>query len=109
MGMVDVRDVAEAHLKAIKLDEAKNRRFMLVSRCAWRREMAETLAAEFNSKGWNVNVAERTDDKPFGYEVDNTISREVLGINYVPLEKSWVDMAQALIDSGYIQKPAGSE
>ena len=30
MGMVDVRDVAKAHLLAIKVDAAKNRRFLLV-------------------------------------------------------------------------------
>ena len=40
MGMVDVRDVARAHLQAVKVDAAKNRRFILVSRCAWRKEMA---------------------------------------------------------------------
>lgn len=40
MGFVDVRDVAKAHLLAIKNDAAKNRRFILVSRCCWRREMA---------------------------------------------------------------------
>lgn len=49
MGMVDVRDVALAHLKAIKVDEAKNRRFMLTAKSAWRKEMAQCLAAEFNS------------------------------------------------------------
>lgn len=40
IGMVDVRDVAKAHLQAVQVDAAKNRRFVLISRCAWRREMA---------------------------------------------------------------------
>ena len=40
MGFVDVRDVAKAHLLAVKVPEAANRRFLLVSRCAWRKEMA---------------------------------------------------------------------
>lgn len=62
MGMVDVRDVAKAHLLAIKVDAAKNRRFLLVSRAAWHKEMAECLAAEFNPKGWNIGTEERTDD-----------------------------------------------
>ena len=57
-GMVDVRDVARAHLQAIKVDAAKNRRFILISRCVWRKKMAECLAAEFNSKGFNISTEE---------------------------------------------------
>ena len=64
-GMVDVRDVAKAHLQAIKVDAAKNRRFILVSRCAWFKEMAQCLAAEFNSKGFNISTEEQTEDKVF--------------------------------------------
>lgn len=86
MGMVDVRDVAKAHLLAIKNDAAKNRRFLLVSRSAWRSEMAACLAAEFNPKGWNISTEERTDDEPFSYEVNTTASREVLGLDYIPME-----------------------
>jgi len=86
MGMVDVRDVAMAHLLAIQNDAAKNRRFLLVEKCAWRREMAQTLANEFNKQGWNIVSEERTDDDIFNYEVNTTASREVLGVKYTPLE-----------------------
>ena len=104
MGMVDVRDVAKAHLLGLKKPEAANRRFLLVSRCAWRREMAECLAAKFNPLGWNINTTEKTDDKVFSYEANTTASREILGIDYIPLEQSWIDMADSLISSGYIAK-----
>ena len=106
MGMVDVRDVAKAHLLAIKVDAAKNRRFLLISRCAWRKEMAQCLAAEFNPKGWNIGAEERTDDDVFSYEVNTTASREVLGLEYIPLEQSWIDMANCMIESGFIPRPA---
>lgn len=109
MGMVDVRDVAKAHVQAIKVDEAKNKRFLLVSRCAWRREMAECLAAEFNPKGFNINTTEKTDDKVFEYEVRTDQSQNVLGINYIPIEQSWIDMANSLIASGFIQAPAAAQ
>ena len=56
MGNVDVRDVARAHLLAIKVDAAKNRRFLLVGRCAWRSEMAQCLADHFNPQGWNITT-----------------------------------------------------
>ena len=86
MGMVDVRDVAKAHLLAIKNDAAKNQRFLLVSRSAWRSEMATCLAGEFNPQGWNIGTEESTDDTPFSYEVNNTKSREVLGLDYISCE-----------------------
>lgn len=35
MPLVDVRDVAQAHLQAIKVDEAKNKRFVLSSESLW--------------------------------------------------------------------------
>ena len=98
--------MAKAHLLAIKNDAAANRRFLLVERCPWRREMAECLANEFNSKGWNIGTEERTDDTPFEYEVNTTASREILGLEYTPIEQSWIDMANKMIESGYIQKPA---
>ena len=39
MPLVDLRDVAEAHLNAIKIDEAANRRFILVKDCKWLKEI----------------------------------------------------------------------
>ncbi len=79
---------------------------MLTAASVWRKEMAQCLAAEFNSQGFDIKTEERTDDTPFEYEIRNNLSREVLGIEYTPLEKSWVDMANSLIASGYIQRPA---
>lgn len=105
MGQVDVRDVAKAHLLAVTQQAAANRRFILVSRCAWRREMAECLAAEFNSQGFAINTTEATDDQILDYNVDTTASREILGLEYMPLEQSWKEMAQSLIESGFIQRP----
>jgi hypothetical protein len=35
IGMVDVRDVAKAHLEAVKRENVKDQRFILVSECIW--------------------------------------------------------------------------
>jgi len=70
MGNVDVRDVAKAHLLAVKVEAAKNRRFLLVSRCVWPREIAAFLAAEFNQKGWSVNTEEKTDGDFLDYDAN---------------------------------------
>ena len=67
MGMVDVRDTAMAHLLAVTKEDARNRRFLLVSKCAWRKDMAACLAAEFNSKGFSINAEEATDGSVLDY------------------------------------------
>ena len=43
MSIVDVRDVAYAHLQAIKIEDAKNKRFILSSDNAWFKDVAEVL------------------------------------------------------------------
>jgi nucleoside-diphosphate-sugar epimerase len=43
LGIVDVRDCALAHLKALKVKEAGNNRFILVATELWFREIAEIL------------------------------------------------------------------
>ena len=45
MAIVDVRDVAKAHVQAIKIEEAKNQRFILSSQSLWFKQVAEILEA----------------------------------------------------------------
>ena len=40
MTLVDVREVALAHVQAIKVEEARNRRFILVNNSMWFGDMA---------------------------------------------------------------------
>lgn len=47
MPVVDVRDCAQAHLKAIKIPAAGNKRFILSARSLWFREYAEILKVAF--------------------------------------------------------------
>ena len=46
MDFVDVRDVAMAHLQAVKAEAALNRRFIISADEVWFRQVAEWLAAE---------------------------------------------------------------
>jgi len=70
--------------------------------------MAECLAGVFNSKGYSINTTEATDGDVLDYNVNTTASREILGLQYKPLEESWVDMANSLIATGLIQPPAAA-
>ncbi len=47
MQIVDVRDVAQAHLQAIKIEGAKNKRFILSSDSVWFKEMADVLREKY--------------------------------------------------------------
>jgi nucleoside-diphosphate-sugar epimerase len=45
--IVDVRDVALAHLQAVKVPEARNKRFILVNKTVRFKELTEHLKAHF--------------------------------------------------------------
>ena len=46
--MVDVREVAFAHLQAIKVADARNKRFILCSQSIWMKDLAAILKKEFS-------------------------------------------------------------
>jgi len=54
--VVDVRDVAEAHLKAVQIEEAKGKRFILISEILWLVEVGEILSKKY---GYYYNVNSR--------------------------------------------------
>jgi len=58
MCVVDVREVALAHMNALKIEEAANQRFILSNQSIYCRELADPLAAEFNQKGWVIQNEE---------------------------------------------------
>ena len=78
---VDVRDTALAHLQAIKVPEAANKRFILALGMPHYAEYARPVIAKYAPLGWPVcqNFAPE-DPSAFITQFDNTASREVLGI-----------------------------
>eukprot|EP00535_Pseudo-nitzschia_heimii_P001982 CAMPEP_0197179934 /NCGR_PEP_ID=MMETSP1423-20130617/4730_1 /TAXON_ID=476441 /ORGANISM="Pseudo-nitzschia heimii, Strain UNC1101" /LENGTH=347 /DNA_ID=CAMNT_0042629939 /DNA_START=100 /DNA_END=1143 /DNA_ORIENTATION=+ len=113
--MVDVRDVAKAHLEGVLRDEANGKRFILNQKDRWVVDIATTLKETGKFPGYATHETtgekDETGDTPFGHPLEfvNTASREVLGIEYVPFETSLVDMGNSLIDTGYIPTPAANE
>jgi UDP-glucose 4-epimerase len=57
-GAVNVNDVALAHLQAVKVKEAANRRFILNGGMLWGIDIAKALKDEFDPQGYNINVKE---------------------------------------------------
>ncbi|XP_077988278.1 uncharacterized protein LOC144442779 [Glandiceps talaboti] len=120
--IVDVRDAAAAHIKAMIVPEAAGHRHALTAGNMWIKDMALVLQKEFKSQGYNVPtfVAPK-----FGLQIyalfdgtikyilpglgkisrfDNTRMKDILGIQPVSMEKSFVDMGYSLIELGVVPK-----
>jgi len=99
---VDVRDCAVAHLKAVELPEAANKRFILYNERVLYRDVYGWLA-RFNERGAKVpvNLADGEDSTDFDL-IDNSQSREVLQIKYTPMEQTMVDHAELLLNVGQV-------
>jgi len=124
MNCVDVRDVAQAHLEAMEKPVA-GQRFLLISTGIWFKDIGKILADRFKKDGYNpptavapfwllwlvaifdgnVQIAVKRWGKVT--EVDNTRSKEVLGISYTDIKQTLCDMGVSLIELGLVPgKPA---
>lgn len=127
LGVVDVRDVARAHVKALKAPETNGERILITAvPSVWFAQMAEWLHKEFKKQGymvsrlqvpnWLVKLYAKTNVDPhvaalkhrFGSELrfDNTKSKRLLGMQYIPPQKSIIDMVYSMIDFGMIKPKA---
>jgi nucleoside-diphosphate-sugar epimerase len=106
--MVDVRDVAQAHLEGVLRDEANGKRFILNLKDRWVVDIPKLFKESGEFPGYNTHEKEAEKDttgiKPFAQPMTfvNNASKEVLGIEYIPFEQSILDMGNSLIATGYI-------
>ena len=119
--LVDVRDVALAHVNAFERAEAKGR-YLLVKGGLWMREMAKILAPKFPDypvptlplPAPLVYVAALFDKRmSFDYlrrslgkatRFDGSRAPKELGFTYRPLEQTLIDTAQSFIDLGLLRR-----
>jgi dihydroflavonol-4-reductase len=109
--IVDVRNVAEAHLNAIKVPEARNHRFILTARTFRFKEMCEKLKEQYGDK-YPIKLNEMEQCPPENvrfkniwgrhYDLVNTKSQEILGIKYYDIKDTVVSMAEAMINHGMV-------
>ena len=120
MPCVDVRDVAKAHLEGVLRPEAANQRFILCERTAWMNEIHTFLEKDYGNTGYKMakgttgkgvlsflgmfNQEMKLMAKMVGvkFSFKNDETKQVLGIDFIPLEKGVPDMAASLIDIGYV-------
>jgi len=102
---VDVRDCAIAHLRAMEIPEAANKRFLLVEGQHYAKEAYEILAAKYNPQGYKVPTEEEP-RRPADIANSNERSRKVLGIEYIPFATTVTDMVDSMIAAGKIKVKA---
>jgi len=108
-GCVDVRDVAEAHVKALDIEAAKNERFLVGGQAGLTHlDLCNYLAMDERFKG-KVRTAL---PKPPIYEptYDNSKSREILGLVYRPVAAAVLEAGNFLVRNGLVNGfPAGDD
>ena len=119
--LVDVRDAAIAHVRAIESESAKNKRIIVVGANIWFKEMAEILNYHFGKDGykiktgeiklWMLKVASWIDDtaksilpqwdKP--QRLSNQFSIDSLGMSYRGHKATIIEMGESFIDLGIVK------
>lgn len=119
--IVDVRDVAAAHIKAMTLPKAAGKRFVLADKFLWFDEIAKILSKEFKPKGYKIptlviphfmvklfsifdkKTRSILNELGIKRELKNDQMKNILGIDPIPAEESVLSTARALIEMGVIK------
>lgn len=98
---VDVRDVALAHVKAIEASEAGGKRFFVVGGYFSNKKVADIVREGHPELKSRLPPTDSKDDTPADiYGIDNSRSKEVLGLKYRTLEESISDTVSSLLELG---------
>lgn len=117
-GVVDVRDVAEAHVRALERPETAGGRFLLAADTLWFGDMAAALRAAFPGRRIVTRAAPaamirllalfdrsvRTIVPVLGRfeRLDGTRARTALGLDFVPAREAVVAAGRWLADNGRV-------
>lgn len=102
VGVVDVRDVAEAQVRAVENKEARGRYLLASPESKTDAELIEILSksGEFP----NVAFPEAEEEAPVSRKKFSTEKAKTeLGLTFTPLQTTLVDMGKALIALGIVQ------
>ncbi|KAK3803721.1 hypothetical protein RRG08_047685 [Elysia crispata] len=119
---VDVRDVAEAHIRCITTKEAPGKRILVNSELVFYPSLIRTVAEEMNPQGYKIptktmpnfvlrilslfSSSIRTLREIAEIPVSTERFKNVLGIQPIPIKKTLIDMAYSLVEVGRIRKTA---
>lgn len=119
--VVDVRDVAAMHRRALETDQPGGGRYMAVSEAAWFKDMMLPIKAQLGRAARKVPARElpnflirlialvdpavRSVLPDLGHHAsfDNSRTRQALGVTFIPVSESAPAMARSLIDVGLVK------
>lgn len=115
---VDVRDVAEVHLRALTMAETTGQRLVAVDRFLWFSDMAAVLREAFPDRRiprreaprlllrllalFDGAIASILPQVGQRHEVDNSRTRALLGMEFRDSRESLVETARALVEAGRV-------
>jgi nucleoside-diphosphate-sugar epimerase len=103
---VDVRDVAEAHLRAYEKPEAAGQRYFTTGGNYTYQQICDIIRQDFPEKRPLVPEGEPGQEMPKVYKVDNSKTRRELGIQFRDLRTTIDDMVAEFIE---IEKRLGKQ
>lgn len=104
-GLVDVRDVALMHVRAITVPEAQGHRYIAWAGGFWKKQVADMLRKEYEPKGWTtIGTTEGTNPNAEVNYFDVSPAEQILGIQWIPMERTVVENAEAWINNGLVTK-----
>ncbi|KAI1730598.1 3-beta hydroxysteroid dehydrogenase/isomerase family domain-containing protein [Ditylenchus destructor] len=128
LALVDVRDVANAHILAMRNAESDGQRILITSQPSfWFLDISKILAREFRSQGYwlprfqvpyavvwlysffdseTKQVLDRLNRR---IRFDNNKAKTLLNMEYTNPEKSLVDMVYSMIDRGILPRKCGNK
>ncbi|KAK0404672.1 hypothetical protein QR680_017564 [Steinernema hermaphroditum] len=126
LALVDVRDVARAHVIAMVTPESDGHRILVTAQPSfWFKDIAKVLAKEFSRQGYRLpsltvpyplvwlyslfDSQTRAILERIGYEVkfNNSKAKTLFGINFIDPATSLVEMAYSMIDRGILPRRSG--
>ncbi|KAE9546287.1 hypothetical protein FO519_010501, partial [Halicephalobus sp. NKZ332] len=126
LGVVDVRDVAKAHILSLKSEKSDGQRILITNeKPTWFSDFRDWLMEEFKDYGylisplkvpdWLLKIYAKTNIDPHSKAVvhrvgpelrfSNKKSEEIFGLQYIDPKTSLIDMVYSMIEKGMIKKP----
>ena len=120
---IDVRDVAKAHVLAVKVPEAAGQRFILNGLTLWVPDMIDIFNKEFSKQGYTAskrappyavlyiasffvkNVSRLLNILDNDYIVSTEKAQKVLGMQFSPVEPAMIEYLYQAIKVGHIKDP----
>lgn len=117
--LVDVKNVAEMHVNAIKIDASKNKRFLASSETMSFIEIAKVIKAQYPNRKVNMVKAPNFIIRILGLFdgdikrvvpilgqrvlINNDQARKGLKIKFIPAKQSILETADYLIKNGFVK------